>query len=133
IFISRALRKIEYPARFQLMAAMNPCPCGYLGEQRCQCTSEQIHRYRGKLSGPLLDRIDMHIEVHRQHSSILTNADNSQVETNEQVRARVLEARNRQNLRSGMCNARLSLAELKKYCKIDTEIENLLKLSMEKL
>src|SRR5690606_18469975 len=61
--ISRARAQVTFPADFQLVAAMNPCPCGYLGEPRCRCTPDQIHRYRSKLSGPLLDRIDMQVEV----------------------------------------------------------------------
>ena len=67
IHISRAAHQAEFPARFQLVAAMNPCPCGYLGDSggRCHCTADQVGRYRGRISGPLLDRIDMHVEVPR--------------------------------------------------------------------
>ena len=66
-WIARAARQAEFPARFQLIAAMNPCPCGYLGDPsgRCRCTEEQVQRYRGRISGPLLDRIDLQIEVPR--------------------------------------------------------------------
>jgi magnesium chelatase family protein len=75
ITISRATRQADFPARFLLISAMNPCPCGYLGDPsgRCRCTSEQVSRYRAKISGPLLDRIDMHLEVPRiSHFSVMT-------------------------------------------------------------
>ncbi|MCG8579653.1 MAG: ATP-binding protein, partial [Bacteroidales bacterium] len=72
ITIPRANRQADYQARFQLLAAMNPCPCGHLGDgsDRCHCTYEQISRYRNRISGPLLDRIDMHVEVPKQPISI---------------------------------------------------------------
>ncbi|MCZ0529998.1 ATP-binding protein, partial [Escherichia coli] len=68
IIIARANDRVRFPARFQLVAAMNPCPCGYLGDDthRCRCTPEQIQRYRARLSGPLLDRIDLHLTVARE-------------------------------------------------------------------
>ena len=76
VVISRAAAKMEYPARFQLVAAMNPCPCGYLGdpEGRCRCTPETVARYRGRLSGPLLDRIDMFVEVPRLSAAELQDS-----------------------------------------------------------
>src|SRR5882672_4612159 len=82
ITISRAARQAEFPAQFQLIAAMNPCPCGYLGDadqQRCRCTPEQINRYRNKISGPLLDRIDMQLEVSRLPTNFLTQSVHSVV------------------------------------------------------
>ena len=83
ISISRAAGQTEYPARFQLVAAMNPCPCGYYGDHsgRCQCTFEQIRRYRGKVSGPLLDRIDVHIEVPNISPDNLERLQDEQPET----------------------------------------------------
>lgn len=112
VVISRAARQVTYPARFQLIAAMNPCPCGYLGDgsSRCRCTQEQIARYRGKLSGPLLDRIDLHIEV-----PVLPATDLQQRQPGEssaQVRERVRLARDRQLQRQAMTNAQLSPAQL---------------------
>ena len=90
ILISRARQQLSYPARFQLIAAMNPCPCGYLGapDQDCRCTPEQVRRYRGKISGPLLDRIDMHVAVSTLKPGELTRPQKS--ETSAMVRERVL-------------------------------------------
>lgn len=107
IIISRAARQAEFPARFQLVAAMNPCPCGYHGDPvgRCNCTSEQIARYRSRLSGPLLDRIDMHVEVPRINGTALSRL--PQGEDSATVRARVMAARERQLQRAGLPNARL--------------------------
>ncbi|WP_024304049.1 YifB family Mg chelatase-like AAA ATPase [Pseudogulbenkiania sp. MAI-1] len=115
IHISRAARQATFPARFQLVAAMNPCPCGYLGHHsgRCQCTPEQIARYRGKISGPLLDRIDMHIEVPTLSSDELTSQE--QGEASAAVRERVIAARRRQLARQGKANADLSGAELDQH------------------
>lgn len=80
ITISRAARQADFPARFQLIAAMNPCPCGYLGHfnNKCRCTPDQVARYRGKISGPLLDRIDLHIEVPALQEAELTGAANGE-------------------------------------------------------
>lgn len=115
IHISRAARQASFPARFQLVAAMNPCPCGYLGHRsdRCQCTPEQIARYRGKISGPLLDRIDMHIEVPTLLSEELLSQ--GQGERSAVVRERVMSARRVQLERQGKANADLSGAELDQY------------------
>ncbi|HIP53637.1 MAG TPA: ATP-binding protein, partial [Chromatiales bacterium] len=90
ITISRAANQAEFPARFQLVAAMNPCPCGYLGDEegRCRCTPDQIHRYRGRISGPLLDRIDMHVEVTRLLPSELRGPPPEEVEGSAEVRQR---------------------------------------------
>lgn len=95
IHISRAACQAEFPARFQLVAAMNPCPCGYLGDasSRCTCTAEQVARYRARISGPLLDRIDLHVEVPRVSADHLNAPAADDVETSDQVRARVEPAR----------------------------------------
>lgn len=107
IVISRAARQAEFPARFQLVAAMNPCPCGYHGDPsgRCRCSAEQITRYRGRLSGPLLDRIDLHVDVPRLSGSILSRLEAG--EASAVVRARIGVARERQLARAGRPNARL--------------------------
>lgn len=115
IHISRATHQASFPARFQLVAAMNPCPCGYLGHPsgRCCCTPEQVQRYRGKISGPLLDRIDLHVEVPSLTAAELK--DSRPGEGSEQVRARVAQARQRQLDRQGKPNAALSGAEVEHH------------------
>ena len=116
ITVSRARRRAEFPARFQLVAAMNPCPCGYFGDPsgRCRCTPEQVLRYRSKLSGPLLDRIDLQIEVPAASAEVLQQAPDG--EASASVRARVTQARERQLRRQGKANARLSIREIDQYC-----------------
>ncbi len=108
VIISRAARQARFPAQFQLVVAMNPCPCGYHGDPsgRCRCTPEQIHRYRARVSGPLLDRIDLHVEVPR-----LTAAERalmSSSESSRSVRTRVAAARQVQRARQSSANARLT-------------------------
>lgn len=104
ITIARAAQRAQFPARFQLIAAMNPCPCGYLGasQRACRCTPDQIARYQGKLSGPLLDRIDLHIEVPALPAQDLLGTPAG--EASAQVRVRVVEARQRALLRQGKPN-----------------------------
>jgi len=134
VTISRAARQVEFPAEFQLIAAMNPCPCGYLGDRegRCRCTSEHIKRYRSRLSGPLLDRIDMHIEVPPLPQGILGNAQKSE-ESSAIVRQRVLQAQNLQKTRAGILNARLTGQKILEYCSLEKSAEASLKQAMEKL
>ncbi|MGE5154476.1 MAG: YifB family Mg chelatase-like AAA ATPase [Bdellovibrio bacteriovorus] len=121
IHISRAARQAEFPARFQLLAAMNPCPCGYLGDGsgRCHCTADQVARYRGRLSGPLLDRIDMHVEVPRIEAIRLGTPEPGTGETSPQVRQRVCAARERQLARSGKVNSALTPREIDRHCLLD--------------
>jgi magnesium chelatase family protein len=118
IVIARARDKVRFPARFQLVAAMNPCPCGYLGDPggRCRCTPEQIQRYRAKLSGPLLDRIDLHLTVARESTSLLASSQAG--ESSVQVAARVSQARQRQLARQGCANAFLDLPGLQQHCRL---------------
>jgi magnesium chelatase family protein len=118
IVIARARDKVRFPARFQLVAAMNPCPCGYLGDPggRCRCTPEQIQRYRAKLSGPLLDRIDLHLTVARESTSLLASSQAG--ESSAQVTARVSQARQRQLARQGCANAFLDLPGLQQHCRL---------------
>lgn len=134
ITISRAARQAEFPARFQLIAAMNPCPCGYLGDAngRCRCTPAQIQRYRGKLSGPLLDRIDLHVEVPSQPPSVLRDTQHVP-ETSSQVSMRVSAARALQMARAGKPNHLLKSREMDECCKLDTSSEQLLLKAMDKL
>lgn len=114
ISISRAAIQLEFPAEFQLIAAMNPCPCGYLGDKNsdCHCSEQQIQRYRQRLSGPLLDRIDMSIEVARVPQKYLLQNDKHQNETSAQVRVRVEQARQIQMQRSNIENSKLSNQQL---------------------
>ncbi len=130
IVISRAARRAEYPARFQLVAAMNPCPCGYLGDSsgRCRCTAEQVQRYRARLSGPLLDRIDLQVEVPRLDYDQLRDGDS---EDSASVRRRVLAARSLQH-RRGTLNARLTPAQLESLCPLDAAGERLLARAMQR-
>jgi magnesium chelatase family protein len=117
ITISRAANQAEFPARFQLIAAMNPCPCGYLGESRCHCTEDQVRRYRAKVSGPLMDRIDMLVEVPPvAHSTLRPAPENEKEEDNATVCKRVLRARKRQMERAGKPNTMLENKELDAYC-----------------
>lgn len=138
VTIARAATSLSFPARFMLVAAMNPCPCGYLGDRvhHCTCTPLQIQRYRSRLSGPLLDRIDMHLEVPAvQVKDLIVE---SSGESSTVIRERVNRARNRQRQRfSGSssihCNAQMSAKEVKRYCKLDTASAQLLNLSINRL
>lgn len=118
ITISRAARQAEFPARFQLVAAMNPCPCGYHGHPngRCRCTPDQVMRYRGKISGPLLDRIDMHVDVPNVPLEVLHAEQQRTEESSNDVRKRVSRARALQLKRSGAANAHLGNRDIEKYC-----------------
>jgi magnesium chelatase family protein len=119
ITISRAAFQSEFPARFQLVAAMNPCPCGYLGETRCHCTEQQVRRYRAKVSGPLMDRIDMLIEVPPVAKSVLRPmANGQQEESSAVVQKRVVQAREIQIKRAGKANYLLNNKELEEYCQL---------------
>lgn len=139
IFVSRASGTLRFPAKFILLAAMNPCPCGYATdpERRCTCLPGQILNYQKKISGPLLDRIDLHIEVPRVKFEKL--ADNQPGESSQQVRVRVQAARQRQNQRfktSGLniiTNAEMSSHEVKQFCSIDNQTQMLLKNAVDQL
>ena len=135
ITISRAARQADFPARFQLIAAMNPCPCGYLGDTggRCRCTPDQVRNYRARVSGPLLDRIDMHVEVPAVPHSELLQANNNDGESSACVRERVQLARERQLQRSGMANCRLDTKELERVCVLNNAQRQLLELAMQRL
>ncbi len=134
ITISRAARQAEFPARFQLIAAMNPCPCGYLGHPngKCRCTPDQVARYRGKISGPLLDRIDMQIEVPAvpQHELMKQQISGEKSST---IRQRVEKAHQLQLNRQGKTNSCLSVKEIDQHCALDSTCENLLKQAISRL
>lgn len=119
ITISRAAHRAEFPARFQLVAAMNPCPCGYLGSnlRACRCSPDQVGRYQGKLSGPLLDRIDLHVEVGALSADELINT--PPCENTAAIRVRVAAARERAVARQGSTNQALSGNAIDEQCKLD--------------
>lgn len=126
VVISRAQRQTEYPARFQFVAAMNPCPCGYHGDPdvACRCTPDQTTRYQQRLSGPLLDRIDVRLTVPRLDFKTLATTKHG--ESSETVAARVAAARQRQLDRSGILNANLDRVLERAECRLDTAGETLL-------
>lgn len=133
ITISRAAFQTIFPARFQFIAAMNPCPCGYAGAMadQCKCTSEQIKRYISKISGPLLDRIDMHVEVARIPPDLLAVVD-PHAENSQQIRERVIAARTVQWARQSKFNTALSVPEMDEYCQIAPDARRLLSQVMTK-
>jgi magnesium chelatase family protein len=115
IIIARAQEKLRFPARFQLVAAMNPCPCGYLGDaqQRCRCSPEQVQRYRARLSGPLLDRIDLHLAVRREPTRLHAAAEGPDSAA---LAQQVADAQRIQLERQGCANAHLDLPGLQRHC-----------------
>ena len=133
VAISRAARQAEFPARFQLVAAMNPCPCGYLGHfnGRCRCTPDQVARYRGKISGPLLDRIDIHLEVPAvSQEDLLRQAAG---EASGAVRERVATAHQVQIQRQGRSNSSLGTREIDRWCRPQAAAEGLLRQAISRL
>jgi magnesium chelatase family protein len=137
VTISRALASTTFPASFILVAAMNPCPCGYLGDPRraCSCNPAQIERYMSRVSGPLLDRIDMHIEVPAvPFQELSAKADGT---SSEAMRGQVNRARDAQRKRWGgdgmKLNSRMTSRGLRAHCQLDAEGQNLLKNAMESL
>jgi magnesium chelatase family protein len=135
ITISRAARQADFPARFQLIAAMNPCPCGYHGHPsgRCRCTPDQITRYRGKISGPLLDRIDLHVEVPSLPVNQLHADNQGEIESSRVVSNRVTAARQHQYARSDLANCQLGNRQVEQYCQLDNESRLLLEQAITKL
>ena len=137
VSISRSAGKVTLPCAFMLVAAMNPCPCGYLGDSKheCRCTPTQIQRYRARISGPLLDRIDLHIEA--PALSLTDLRSEKPGEASEPMRQRTQSARTRQQSRfSGTritANARMTHAQIRKHCAIDPTLGDLLQQAMEQL
>jgi magnesium chelatase family protein len=133
ITISRATYQAVFPAAFQLVAAMNPCPCGYAGSTKghCRCTSEQVDRYWAKLSGPLLDRIDMQVEVSCMPTEMLSGVE-GYVEESKVVRARVLAARQRQHDRQAKCNQALQVSDLQAFCQLSVQSRQLMNQVVQK-
>ncbi len=133
ITVSRVARQADFPAQFQLVAAMNPCPCGYLGHygNRCRCTPDQVARYRSRISGPLLDRIDLQIEVPALRQEELMRGGGG--ESSATVRERAEAARALALARQGKPNARLAVREIDRHCAPDAQGETLLKQAIARL
>lgn len=133
IHIARAGRHATFPARFQLIAAMNPCPCGWQGHAngRCRCTAEQVSRYRGRISGPVLDRMDVLIEVPALPAEVMARAGGG--ESSESVRRRVAAALDRQMARQGHVNARLTPQETERFAQMSEEAAQLLRQAAARL
>ena len=131
--ISRANASVSFPANFQLIAAMNPCPCGYHGDgtKRCVCRPEQVKRYQEKISGPLLDRIDLHIHVPAVPIEDLQNAPAG--ESSAAVRARVMDARTRQQARQAKANNELTPNEIDEVVQLDEASQQMLKMAQARL
>ena len=133
VVISRATGTMTFPAQFMLLASMNPCPCGFYGDSKreCRCSPNMITKYRNRISGPLLDRIDIHIEVPAVKYKEM--AGEATGETSERVRQRVAAARAVQRDRFGHTNARLTPKEMKQHCRLDADCQELLKMAMTEL
>jgi magnesium chelatase family protein len=133
ITISRAAHRADFPARFQFLGAMNPCPCGWLGaaHRSCRCTPDQVARYQAKLSGPLLDRIDLHVEVPAVRAEELLNAPSG--ESTQAVRERCEAARERSQQRQGKSNQALQGKELDLHAALDPDAAKFLNLAAVRL
>ena len=138
ITISRARFSVEFPARFMLLASMNPCPCGHLNDpmRECVCAPPQVQRYLSKISGPLMDRIDLHIEVAPVPFEELSRR--AQGEPSADVRARVIKARRVQSMRLGgakgvYCNAQMNTRQVRTYCVLDEAGQGLMKMAIQRL
>jgi magnesium chelatase family protein len=135
VLLTRLKRSYRFPAQFQLVTAMNPCPCGYAGDPRgrCQCTAEQVARYRQRLSGPLIDRIDMHVELMALPVEHLLGDVPATTENSATVAMRVAAARNVQLRRQAKLNARLTPAEVTALCGLRRESRILLGTAISRL
>ena len=133
ITISRAARRAEFPARFQLIGAMNPCPCGYQGSplKACRCSPDQVLRYQGRLSGPLLDRIDLHIEVPAVRPDDLLHAPSG--EPSAAVQQRVVAARQRAESRQGCANQALQGQQIDTHAAMDVPTRQFLQQAASRL
>jgi magnesium chelatase family protein len=138
VTIARAAASLTFPCRFMLVAAMNPCPCGYYGDTKreCRCTPVQIQRYRAKISGPLLDRIDIHVEVPSVKYHDL--AGEAKGEPSAAIRDRVIRARQVQQARYEgnprvNCNATMRAKEVQRHAKLGTDAQDMLKMALHEL
>jgi magnesium chelatase family protein len=138
VTVGRARAVFTFPAEFMLVASMNPCPCGFFGyeeDRSCTCTPHQVGRYRSKISGPLLDRIDIHIEVPKVDYKTLSSS--TRGESSADIRKRVNQAREIQRERykgqGGMSNSSMSPAEIRRFCKLDAPSRQMLKQAFDTL
>jgi magnesium chelatase family protein len=138
VTVTRAAGTMCFPAEFMLVAAMNPCPCGFFGDPKraCRCSGIQVERYRERISGPLLDRIDLHVEAPAVSFEELRGGEPG--ESSAAIRERVIEARGRQQARFGTAsktrvNARMGSPQLRKFCALDSSCEDLLRMAMDQL
>ena len=137
VTVSRAAGTMTFPAEFMLVAAMNPCPCGYHGDpkRQCRCTPQQVERYRERISGPMLDRIDLHVEAPAVSFDELRGRESG--EPSAAIRERVVAARNVQHARFGpgkvRVNARMTTPQLRRHCALDSAAEGLLRMAMDNL
>ncbi len=138
VTISRAVASVTFPCRFMLVAAMNPCPCGYFGDtkRKCECSPQQVQRYRARISGPLLDRIDIHVEVPSVKYHELASLEKG--ETSAQIRERVVKARKIQQERFKgnhrvKCNAHMGSKEIAKHCRLTEDGQQMLKMAITEL
>ncbi|NNK34055.1 MAG: ATP-binding protein, partial [Xanthomonadales bacterium] len=131
---SRAACHAEFPARFQLVAAMNPCPCGFYGDRskQCLCSGDQVNRYRGRVSGPLLDRIDLFVEVARPNHIVIPGR-GQPGESSSAVRERVVSANRLQIERQGVANGQLESSGVKRHCRLAAEDECFIENAAKKL
>jgi magnesium chelatase family protein len=138
VTIARAARTSSFPARFMFVAAMNPCPCGFLGDRRraCRCSEPQIQRYASRISGPLRDRIDLVVEVPAIGTSVRDEAADKRRDSSAEIRARVVDVRNRQRARFGEANQKLNRqlegAELNEHCRLDARSTDVLEAAIQK-
>ncbi len=139
VTISRASMSLTFPASFMLTAAMNPCPCGYFNDptRECRCTPPQIQRYVGRISGPLMDRIDIHVDVPAVRFKELSDRGGAEAEDSASIRARVVKARETQGARFGgdgvFSNSQMSSRHIRQHCRLDAEGERLLETAMTRL
>jgi magnesium chelatase family protein len=135
VVISRLKRTCRFPSQFLLVAAMNPCPCGYAGDARgrCHCTAEQVVRYRNRISGPLVDRIDMHVELKALPPEHLVEESCGEVENSAAIAARVAAARAIQLARQGKLNGRLNAREVAQHCALARDSRSLLTTAIKRL
>lgn len=131
VSVARVQRTLDFPARFQLVAAMNPCPCGWLGHPRvaCTCRPDRVSNYRNKVSGPLLDRIELNVTLSPVEASWAVA---SEAESSDSIRSRVLTCRLRQQHRQNVCNARLPAGQIAQVCLLDTKAGNLLQQGIQR-
>jgi len=137
--ISRAAGTMTFPSKFILVAASNPCPCGYLGSQKkpCTCLPGQVTRYRKRISGPILDRLDMFLAVPEVKVERLVGKVDPKIETSKQVRVRIQKARDGQTKRfkglKSVCNGEMSTKEVKKFCPLDAKSLQMMQLAVERM